>query len=136
MLCSYNEACFMQTSFWFSCDSLYSYFVFGIKARKRGKSEGAPDIATSQYGCKEQESWRLYCGKSLMPYTHLSYMNLALFYSCHRSLFFLLLYIIVFQRLKQSLLQLNSETIQQLLEKIFKNYRSWCNYLRCESNLK
>uniref|UniRef100_A0A6N2NKJ4 1,3-beta-glucan synthase n=1 Tax=Salix viminalis TaxID=40686 RepID=A0A6N2NKJ4_SALVM len=31
---------------------------------------------------------------------------------------------------------LNSETIQQLLEKIFKNYRSWCNYLRCESNLK
>ncbi|KAG5246140.1 callose synthase [Salix suchowensis] len=31
---------------------------------------------------------------------------------------------------------LNSETIQQLLEKIFKNYSSWCKYLRRESNLK
>ncbi|KAH8515571.1 hypothetical protein Peur_047053 [Populus x canadensis] len=31
---------------------------------------------------------------------------------------------------------LNSRTIQKLLDKIFKNYRSWCNYLRCKSNLK
>ncbi|XP_034915011.1 callose synthase 7 [Populus alba] len=31
---------------------------------------------------------------------------------------------------------LNSRTIQKLSDKIFKNYRSWCNYLRCKSNLK
>ncbi|XP_061972403.1 callose synthase 7-like isoform X3 [Populus nigra] len=31
---------------------------------------------------------------------------------------------------------LNSGTIQRLLETIFKNYRSWCNYLRCKSNLE
>ncbi|KAJ6938903.1 callose synthase 7-like [Populus alba x Populus x berolinensis] len=31
---------------------------------------------------------------------------------------------------------LNSRTIQKLLDKIFKNYRSWCNYLRCKSNIK
>ncbi|KAG6783967.1 hypothetical protein POTOM_009649 [Populus tomentosa] len=31
--------------------------------------------------------------------------------------------------------QLNSRTIQKLSDKIFKNYRSWCNYLRCKSNL-
>ncbi|KAF9682829.1 hypothetical protein SADUNF_Sadunf05G0148900 [Salix dunnii] len=30
---------------------------------------------------------------------------------------------------------LNSETIHQLSEKIFKNYRSWCNYLHRKSNL-
>ncbi|XP_065851855.1 callose synthase 7 [Euphorbia lathyris] len=27
-------------------------------------------------------------------------------------------------------------TIEQLMDKIFKNYRSWCNYLHCESNLR
>ncbi|KAL3572626.1 hypothetical protein D5086_026530 [Populus alba] len=31
---------------------------------------------------------------------------------------------------------LNSRTIQKLSDKIFKNYRSWCNYLRCKSNIK
>ncbi|KAJ6920384.1 callose synthase 7-like isoform X2, partial [Populus alba x Populus x berolinensis] len=31
---------------------------------------------------------------------------------------------------------LNNGTIQRLLETIFKNYRSWCNYLRCKSNLE
>ncbi|KAG5250650.1 GLUCAN SYNTHASE family protein [Salix suchowensis] len=31
---------------------------------------------------------------------------------------------------------LNSGTIKKLEDKIFKNYRSWCNYLRCKSNLR
>ncbi|XP_011044775.1 PREDICTED: putative callose synthase 6 isoform X3 [Populus euphratica] len=31
---------------------------------------------------------------------------------------------------------LNSGTIQRLLETVFKNYHSWCNYLRCKSNLE
>ncbi|KAG8659847.1 hypothetical protein MANES_02G084900v8 [Manihot esculenta] len=32
--------------------------------------------------------------------------------------------------------ELDSGTIEQLMDKIFKNYRSWCDYLRCESNLR
>ncbi|BFG25654.1 hypothetical protein CerSpe_119300 [Prunus speciosa] len=32
--------------------------------------------------------------------------------------------------------QLSSGTVQHLMEKIFKNYRSWFNYLHCKSNLK
>ncbi|GAB4850789.1 Callose synthase 7 [Ancistrocladus abbreviatus] len=32
--------------------------------------------------------------------------------------------------------QLDNGTISQLREKIFKNYRMWCDYLRCKSNLK
>ncbi|KAK8672717.1 hypothetical protein V6N13_111081 [Hibiscus sabdariffa] len=31
---------------------------------------------------------------------------------------------------------LNDDTIRTLLDKIFKNYRSWCNYLRCKSHLR
>ncbi|XP_050942441.1 callose synthase 7 isoform X2 [Cucumis melo] len=31
--------------------------------------------------------------------------------------------------------QLKSGTVQQLSDKIFKNYISWCNYLRCKPNL-
>lgn len=36
----------------------------------------------------------------------------------------------------RSFLQLHIETIQWLMDKIFKNYRSWCNYLHCKSNLR
>ncbi|GAB4842952.1 Callose synthase 7 [Ancistrocladus abbreviatus] len=32
--------------------------------------------------------------------------------------------------------QLDSGNIHQLREKIFKNYRMWCDYLHCKSNLK
>ncbi|KAK4796444.1 hypothetical protein SAY86_028770 [Trapa natans] len=32
--------------------------------------------------------------------------------------------------------QLDLETIIQLSNKMFKNYRSWCNYLRCKQNLE
>ncbi|KAJ7960658.1 Callose synthase-like protein [Quillaja saponaria] len=32
--------------------------------------------------------------------------------------------------------ELNSGTIQLIKDKIFKNYNSWCNYLRCKSNLR
>ncbi|XP_021300707.1 callose synthase 7-like [Herrania umbratica] len=32
--------------------------------------------------------------------------------------------------------QLNGETIRRLVDKIFKNYRSWCNYLRCKSHVR
>ncbi|KAB1200214.1 Callose synthase 7 [Morella rubra] len=28
------------------------------------------------------------------------------------------------------------DSVQQLMDEIFKNYTSWCNYLRCELNLK
>ncbi|OMO49645.1 Glycosyl transferase, family 48 [Corchorus capsularis] len=31
---------------------------------------------------------------------------------------------------------LNGETIRKLGDKIFKNYRSWCNYLRCKSHVR
>ncbi|KAF2290622.1 hypothetical protein GH714_014737 [Hevea brasiliensis] len=31
---------------------------------------------------------------------------------------------------------LDSGTIKQLMDKIFKNYRSWCDYLRCEDHLR
>eukprot|EP00257_Ricinus_communis_P020162 XP_015579333.1 callose synthase 7 [Ricinus communis] len=31
---------------------------------------------------------------------------------------------------------LDSNTIEQLTDKIFKNYRSWCNYVRCKSYLR
>ncbi|KAH1239428.1 Callose synthase 7 [Glycine max] len=39
-------------------------------------------------------------------------------------------------QLTQSLLQLHVETIEKLVGKIFKNYESWCHYVRCESNLR
>ncbi|XP_057461875.1 callose synthase 7-like isoform X3 [Actinidia eriantha] len=32
--------------------------------------------------------------------------------------------------------QLNSITVQHLKDKIFKNYRSWCDYLHCKDNLQ
>ncbi|KAI3796322.1 hypothetical protein L1987_38989 [Smallanthus sonchifolius] len=32
--------------------------------------------------------------------------------------------------------QLDSHNVQQLMEKLFKNYSSWCDYLHCTSNLK
>lgn len=32
--------------------------------------------------------------------------------------------------------QLDSDTVKELLDKVFKNYRSWCAYLHRESNLK
>ncbi|KAI4308103.1 hypothetical protein L6164_031210 [Bauhinia variegata] len=32
--------------------------------------------------------------------------------------------------------ELHEDTIPQLMAKIFKNYNSWCNYLRCKSNLR
>ncbi|XP_029129775.1 callose synthase 7 isoform X3 [Cajanus cajan] len=31
--------------------------------------------------------------------------------------------------------QLHAETVEKLMATIFKNYKSWCDYLRCESNL-
>ncbi|XVF60760.1 hypothetical protein PTKIN_Ptkin08bG0074200 [Pterospermum kingtungense] len=31
---------------------------------------------------------------------------------------------------------LNGDTVKSLMERIFKNYRSWCNYLRCKSHLR
>ncbi|GLT26329.1 hypothetical protein SLA2020_014070 [Shorea laevis] len=33
-------------------------------------------------------------------------------------------------------IQLSSETVEKLVDKVFKNYRSWCKYLHCESNLR
>ncbi|KAH1197616.1 Callose synthase 7 [Glycine max] len=38
--------------------------------------------------------------------------------------------------LTQSLLQLHVETVEKLMAKVFKNYESWCHYVRCESNLR
>ncbi|XP_076926135.1 callose synthase 7-like isoform X2 [Bidens hawaiensis] len=32
--------------------------------------------------------------------------------------------------------ELDSRTIQTLMEKLFKNYNAWCDYLHCTSNLK
>ncbi|KAK7333648.1 hypothetical protein VNO80_30425 [Phaseolus coccineus] len=32
--------------------------------------------------------------------------------------------------------QLHVETIEKLMRTIFKNYESWCHYVRCESNLR
>ncbi|XP_007048880.2 PREDICTED: callose synthase 7 isoform X1 [Theobroma cacao] len=32
--------------------------------------------------------------------------------------------------------ELNGETIRRLLYEIFKNYRSWCKYLRCKSHVR
>ncbi|XP_068345773.1 callose synthase 7-like [Pyrus communis] len=32
--------------------------------------------------------------------------------------------------------ELNSSTVQRLMDKVFKNYRSWFNYLHCKSNLR
>ncbi|XWS41048.1 hypothetical protein CRYUN_Cryun17cG0047500 [Craigia yunnanensis] len=31
---------------------------------------------------------------------------------------------------------LKGDTIKRLVDRIFKNYRSWCNYLRCKSHLR
>ncbi|KAK3032507.1 hypothetical protein RJ639_036174 [Escallonia herrerae] len=36
----------------------------------------------------------------------------------------------------RNLLQLDTRTVKDLTEKIFKNYSSWCRYLHCTSNLK
>ncbi|KHN18085.1 Putative callose synthase 6 [Glycine soja] len=32
--------------------------------------------------------------------------------------------------------QLHVETVEKLMAKVFKNYESWCHYVRCESNLR
>ncbi|XP_020230516.1 callose synthase 7 isoform X3 [Cajanus cajan] len=32
--------------------------------------------------------------------------------------------------------QLHAETVEKLMATILKNYKSWCDYLRCESNLR
>lgn len=32
-------------------------------------------------------------------------------------------------------LQLDNNTVDLLMDKIFKNYRSWCAYLHCPSNI-
>ncbi|TKY46783.1 Callose synthase 7 [Spatholobus suberectus] len=32
--------------------------------------------------------------------------------------------------------QLHAETVENLMATIFKNYESWCHYVRCESNLR
>ncbi|MCL7026663.1 hypothetical protein MKW94_009712, partial [Papaver nudicaule] len=32
--------------------------------------------------------------------------------------------------------QVDSKSVKHLMDKFFKNYRSWCAYLRCETNLK
>lgn len=37
---------------------------------------------------------------------------------------------------KRTFLQLDRYTVQQLKDKIFKNYESWCKYLHCPSNLR
>ncbi|KAJ0085039.1 hypothetical protein Patl1_07847 [Pistacia atlantica] len=31
---------------------------------------------------------------------------------------------------------MSSGSVAKLMDKIFKNYWSWCNYLRCESNTR
>ncbi|XAR49504.1 hypothetical protein NMG60_11032730 [Bertholletia excelsa] len=36
----------------------------------------------------------------------------------------------------QNYVQLDSSTVRHLTKKIFKNYRSWCDYLHCQSNLE
>ncbi|KAH7533719.1 hypothetical protein FEM48_Zijuj04G0161500 [Ziziphus jujuba var. spinosa] len=40
------------------------------------------------------------------------------------------------ERLTITLLQLDMDTVPKLMDKIFKNYRSWCHYLHCTSNLR
>ena len=57
-----------------------------------------------------------------------------LFYFSSRLKFHLC--VIICSTLTRSLLQLNGETIRSLVDRIFKNYRSWCNYLRCKSHLR
>ncbi|KAH1154049.1 hypothetical protein AAZX31_18G102700 [Glycine max] len=32
--------------------------------------------------------------------------------------------------------ELHVETVEKLMAKVFKNYESWCHYVRCESNLR
>ncbi|RDX92549.1 Callose synthase 7 [Mucuna pruriens] len=36
----------------------------------------------------------------------------------------------------ESSYQLHAETVEKLMATIFKNYESWCNYVRCKSNLR
>ncbi|KAF3444992.1 hypothetical protein FNV43_RR14685 [Rhamnella rubrinervis] len=40
------------------------------------------------------------------------------------------------RRSVENYIQLDNDTVQQLMDKIFKNYRSWCNYLHFKSNLR
>ncbi|OVA11586.1 Glycosyl transferase [Macleaya cordata] len=39
-------------------------------------------------------------------------------------------------RQHEDYVQLDDKSVKHLMDKVFKNYRSWCAYLRCESNLK
>ena len=43
---------------------------------------------------------------------------------------------VITKRLTERFLQLNSPTVQHLMEKFFKNYHSWYNYLHCKTNLR
>ncbi|XP_044492821.1 callose synthase 7-like [Mangifera indica] len=36
----------------------------------------------------------------------------------------------------ENYIELSSGTVVKLMDKIFKNYRSWCKYLHCESNIR
>ncbi|KAI8007136.1 putative callose synthase 6 [Camellia lanceoleosa] len=36
----------------------------------------------------------------------------------------------------ESYVQLDGATVQQLMDKFFKNYRSWCDYLHCKSHIR
>ncbi|XP_052178586.1 callose synthase 7 isoform X2 [Diospyros lotus] len=50
-------------------------------------------------------------------------------------LIFLLANIDVRKKKTENYVQLDSVTVRSLMDKIFKNYRSWCDYLHCEPNL-
>ncbi|KAI3912086.1 hypothetical protein MKW92_006433 [Papaver armeniacum] len=39
-------------------------------------------------------------------------------------------------RQQENYTQVDSKSVKHLMDKFFKNYRSWCAYLRCETNLK
>ncbi|KAI3921858.1 hypothetical protein MKX01_005547 [Papaver californicum] len=39
-------------------------------------------------------------------------------------------------RQQENYTQVDSKSVKHLMDKCFKNYRSWCAYLRCETNLK
>ncbi|KAJ4729026.1 Callose synthase [Melia azedarach] len=40
------------------------------------------------------------------------------------------------KRIIENYTELSSSTVQKLMDKIFKNYWSWCNYLRCEHHTR
>ncbi|XP_050228650.1 callose synthase 7 [Mercurialis annua] len=40
------------------------------------------------------------------------------------------------RRKHENYFEIDSGTLEHLMDKIFKNYRSWCNYVRCKSNLR